>query len=383
MTLTMRGVLSSTGRMVRHRRSVVEGILVPVVSVLLALATVAIILLIVGANPLTAYASMLNASFGDPYSVSSTVVKTIPRLLAALGIALAIRANLWNIGAEGQIYIGGTAAAGAVLALPALPGPIVPLVAIVAGGLAGAAWGAIPGFLRARRGINEVITSLMLVYVGIQVTQYLLEGPWAVPLSTFPATAPFEPYAKLPILIPGTILNAGVFVAILAVAVTWFLVNRTHFGLDLRSLGGNEKTSAFLGIRVKLMIVATMAISGAFAGVAGAVEVVGVRGRLIEGFSPGFGFEAIAIALLGRLHPIGMVAAALLFGALDAGGAGLQTSARGVSSAIVMVAAGLSVGYVLIGMGAMERRNKRRKARAALERVESATTAVDDGKASR
>ena len=104
---------------------------------------------------------------------------------------------------------------------------------------------------------------------------------------------------------------------------------------------------------------------------------------MIEGFSPGFGFEAIAIALLGRLHPIGMVAAALLFGALDAGGAGLQTSARGVSSAIVMVAAGLSVGYVLIGMGAMERRNKRRKARAALERVESATTAVDDGKASR
>lgn len=383
MTRTVGGVVTATGRLIRQRRGVLEGVLVPVLSVLLALLTVAIILLIVGANPLTAYASMLDASFGDPYSVSSTVMKSIPRLLAALGIALAIRANLWNIGAEGQIYVGGAAAAGAVLALPALPSPIVPLVAIVAGGLAGAAWGAIPGFLRAHRGISEVITSLMLVYVGIQLTQYLLESPWSIPLSTFPATAPFEPYAKLPVLIPGTILNAGVFVAILAVGVTWFLVSRTHFGLDLRAMGGNEKASAFLGIRVKLMIIVTMAISGAFAGVAGAVEVVGVRGRLIEGFSPGFGFEAIAIALLGRLHPIGMVAAALLFGALDAGGAGLQTSARGVSSAIVMVAAGLSVGYVLIGMGAMERLNKRRKAKAALQRVESEAAVVENREAAR
>jgi simple sugar transport system permease protein len=368
----------------QHRRGLAEGILVPVVSVVLALVTVAIILLMVGANPLTAYASMLDASFGDPYAVSNTAIKTMPRLLAAIGIAIAIRANLWNIGAEGQIYIGGTAAAGAVLVLPVLPAPMVPLVAIVAGGIAGAVWGAIPGFLRAYRGISEVITSLMLVYVGIQITQYLLEGPWAVPLSTFPATAPFEPYAKLPVLIPGTILNAGIFVAIAAVAVTWFLVDRTRFGLELRALGGNETASAYLGIRVKGMIVLTMALSGAFAGIAGAVEVVGIRGRLIEGFSPGFGFEAIAIALLGRLHPIGMVAAALLFGALDAGGAGLQTSARGVSSAIVMVAAGLSVGYVLIGMGAMDRRAKRRKARLALSRVDRQdTAATPEGKVAR
>lgn len=371
ITDALRTVSQSLG----SRRRIAEGLLVPLISVLLALATVAIILLIVGANPLTAYASMINAAFGSPYAVSATIIKAMPRLLAALGIAIAIRANLWNIGAEGQIYIGGTAAAGMVLALPALPQPLVPIVAIVAGGLAGAAWGAIPGFLRAHRGINEVITSLMLVYVGIQVTQYLLEGPWAVPMSTFPATAPFEAHAKLPVLIPGTVLNAGIFVVLVGVALSWFLVDRTRFGLELRSLGGNEIASGFLGIKVKFMIIATMAVSGAFAGVAGAVETIGIRGRLIEGFSPGFGFEAIAIALLGRLHPAGIVAAALLFGALDAGGAGLQTSARGVSSAIVMVAAGLSVGYVLVGMGYMDKRAKRRAARRALVNAAAAASA--------
>jgi simple sugar transport system permease protein len=378
ITDALRTVSQSLG----SRRRIAEGLLVPLISVLLALATVAIILLIVGANPLTAYASMINAAFGSPYAVSATIIKAMPRLLAALGIAIAIRANLWNIGAEGQIYIGGTAAAGMVLALPALPQPLVPIVAIVAGGLAGAAWGAIPGFLRAHRGINEVITSLMLVYVGIQITQYLLEGPWAVPMSTFPATAPFEAHAKLPVLIPGTVLNAGIFVVLVGVALSWFLValswflvDRTRFGLELRSLGGNEIASGFLGIKVTFMIIATMAVSGAFAGVAGAVETIGIRGRLIEGFSPGFGFEAIAIALLGRLHPAGIVAAALLFGALDAGGAGLQTSARGVSSAIVMVAAGLSVGYVLVGMGYMDKRAKRRAARRALVNAAAAASA--------
>ena len=136
ITDALRTVSQSLG----SRRRIAEGLLVPLISVLLALATVAIILLIVGANPLTAYASMINAAFGSPYAVSATIIKAMPRLLAALGIAIAIRANLWNIGAEGQIYIGGTAAAGMVLALPALPQPLVPIVAIIAGGLAGAAW---------------------------------------------------------------------------------------------------------------------------------------------------------------------------------------------------------------------------------------------------
>jgi ABC-type uncharacterized transport system permease subunit len=158
-----------------------------------------------------------------------------------------------------------------------------------------------------------------------------------------------------------------VFVALAGIVVMWVLVHRSTFGLRLRALGGSERAARFAGVRVGTTIVAAMAISGAFAGVAGSVEVLGVRGRLIEGFSPGYGFEAIAIALLGRLHPAGILGAALLFGALDAGGAGLQTAARGAPAAIVQVAEGLAVVFVLIGLGVQELLARRQRARAALE----------------
>lgn len=352
-------------------------LLVPIVSVALALLTVAVMLLVIGADPVNAFGSMLRASLGDPFAISGTIVKAVPRLVAALGIALAIRAGLWNIGAEGQIYVGGVAATAVVLTLPELPFPLIPIAALAAAIVGGAAWGAIPGVLRAYRGVNEVITSLMLVYIGIQLTRYMLEVPWAVPRATFPATEIFGSYARLPVIVPGTLLNLGALIALAAVGVAWLVVDRTRFGLDVRALGGNEIASRFLGIPVRRMIVVVMAASGAFAGLAGGIEVLGIRGRLIEGFSPAYGFEAIAVALLGRLHPVGIVGAALLFGALDAGGAGLQTSARGVSSSIVQIAAGLSVGYVLIGLGISDKLRERRRAAEALaerERADEATT---------
>lgn len=358
----------------RHERagSLAEGLLVPLAAVAIALGTVAVVLALIGADVGHVFASMLSAAFGDLGAVGTTIIKAMPRLLAALGIAIAIRANLWNIGAEGQIYVAGAAATAIVLAFPELPWPLVPVVALLAGALSGALWGAIPGVLRAKRGISEVITSLMLVYVGIQLTRYLLEVPWAVPGATFPATEPFGAYARLPIIIPGTTINLGVVIAAVAVGAAWFIVERTRFGLDLRAVGGNERAAGVLGVKVSSVIIKTMAVSGAFAGLAGAIEILGIRGRLIEGFSPSFGFQAIAVALLGRLHPVGMVGAALLFGALDAGGAGLATSARGVSSAIVMVAAGLSVLYVLFGQGFAEKRREKIQVRAALRAARQA-----------
>jgi ABC-type uncharacterized transport system permease subunit len=358
----------SAGRLSR-RLYVGRGVtvlLVPIASVALALLTVALLLLFIGANPVDAFGSMMRAALGDSLAISTTIVKAVPRLVAALGIALAIRAGLWNIGAEGQIYVGGVAATAVVLYAPELPFPVIPGLALLAGIAGGMAWGAIPGVLRGWRGISEVITSLMLVYVAIQLTRYMLEVPWAVPRSTFPATEVFGAYARLPVIVPGTLLNLGAVLAVGAVAIAWLVVDRTRFGLDVRALGGNETASRFLGIPVRRMIVVVMAVSGAFAGLAGGIEVLGVRGRLIEGFSPAYGFEAIAVALLGRLHPIGITGAALLFGALDAGGAGLQTSARGVSSSIVQIAAGLSVGYVLIGLGIADRLRERRRAAEAL-----------------
>lgn len=367
-------------------RSVAGAVLVPIVAVVLALASVAVLLMLIGADPAQAFGSMFQASLGDPHALSTTVTKAVPRLVAALGIAVAIRAGLWNIGAEGQIYMGGVAATAVVLFAPELPFPIIPLLAIAAAIIAGGAWGAIPGALRAWRGVNEVITSLMLVYVAVQISRYMLEVPWAIPGATFPSTEPFGSYARLPILVPATLFNLGAVLAVVAAIAAWYLVDRTRFGLNLRALGGNPRAAGFLGVRVKWMIFAVMAISGAFAGLAGSIEVLGVRGRLIEGFSQAYGFEAIAVALLGRLHPAGIVGAALLFGALDAGGAGLQTAARGVSSSIVQIAAGLSVGYVLVGLGIQEKFRERRRASEALadtERTHGAEGAGESSEGSR
>jgi simple sugar transport system permease protein len=248
-----------------------------------------------------------------------------------------------------------------------LSGPGALALALIAGILAGALWGAIPGVLRATRGVSEVITSLMLVYIGIHLTNYLLEGPWLVPGSTFPATAPVPPSTRLPTLMTGTVFNAGAMIALAAVPFTVFLMRRTVFGLRLNALGGNVSAAKAAGTSVGRTIVVAMAVSGAFAGLAGAVEVVGVRGQLLEGFSTNYGFDAIAIALLGRLNPLGILLAALLFGGLDAGGTGLQAvSGPALPDGIVPTVEGLTMVYVLIGLGLSRLIQRRRRATSAL-----------------
>jgi general nucleoside transport system permease protein len=233
--------------------------------------------------------------------------------------------------------------------------------------LTGALWAAIPGALRAYRGINEVITTLMMVYVAIQLSNYLIEGPWLVPNSTWPSTALVPAIYKLPIIWPGTLVNGGIIVAILGIIILDLVVRRTTFGLWIRAIGGNERASEIVGLPTRPLIIAALAASGAFAGLAGGIEVLGVRGRLLEGFSPGYGFEAIAIALLGRLNPLGVTAASLLFGALDAGAAGLQVASVGISSAIAPVIEALAVGYLLAGLGLAEIISLRQEARSALQ----------------
>lgn len=354
-------------RLLAARRGLAVSLAIPILSVLLALVVVGGLLAATGSDPIEAYRSMLSSAFGSWYALSTTIVKALPRLLPALGIALALRAGLWNVGAEGQLYMGALAAAGVALFGPDLPEPLVIALALLAAVVAGAAWGAIPGALRARRGISEVITSLMLVYVAIHVVNYVVEGPWLVAGSTFPATEPIPAGGRLPILVSGTVLHAGVLIALAAVLVVAFVLARSVFGLQLRAVGGNDRASRVAGLPVGAITVVAMASAGALAGLAGGIEVLGTRGRLIEGFSPGYGFEAIAIALLGRLSPAGIVLAALLFGALDAGGAGLQTAAEGASAAVVPITEGLAVVFVLIGLGIVDSLARRRRARAMLD----------------
>jgi general nucleoside transport system permease protein len=344
----------------------IRSVSISILAVLLAFVTGALLLIAAGQNPFLSFAGMASTAFGSSFAVGMTLTKSVPRLVPALGIALALRAGLWNIGAEGQIYVGATAATGAALFGPSLPFPIGTGLALAVAMLAGGFWAAIPGVLRAYRGINEVITTLMMVYVAIQLTNYLIEGPWLVPNSTWPSTALVPATYKLPIVWPGTLVNAGIIVALIAIIVLDLVVRRTTFGLWVRAIGGNERASEVIGLPTRPLIIAALAASGAFAGLAGAVEVLGVRGRLLEGFSPGYGFEAIAIALLGRLNPLGVAAASLLFGALDAGAAGLQVASAGISSAIAPVIEALAVGYLLAGLGLAEIISLRQKARSAL-----------------
>jgi simple sugar transport system permease protein len=346
-------------------------------AVLAALVTTVVLLLLTGSDPIAAMKAIADGSISSPYALSSSIEKAVPRLLAALGIALALRAGLYNIGAEGQIYVGAVAAAW-VAVMSGLSGPLALVLALAAAFVAGAFWGAIPGVLRVKRGVSEVITSLMLVYIAIRLTNYLLEGPWLVPGSTFPATEYVPPNTLLPIIWDKTILNFGAIIAVLCVPLIAFVMRRTTFGLRLNAIGGNVRAAAASGTNVGRNMVYVMAVSGALAGVAGAMEVVGVRGQLLQGFSNNYGFDAIAIALLGRLNPYGILAAALLFGALDAGGSGLQaTGGADLPAGIVPTVLGFAMIYVLIGLGASQVMARRRRAKALLTKADASGPSDD------
>lgn len=353
-------------------RSHASSVAIPLAAVALALLSTFLLLVIAGADPFGALANMWDASFGSSFAIGSTVIKTLPRILTGLAVAMALRAGLWNIGAEGQLYLGAVAATGLALYATELPAPIAPLIVLIVAALAGAAWAWLPGVLRAHRGISEVITSLMLVYVGIQIASYFATGPWSIPGANFPASNPVPAATRLPLLGEGTIVHAGLIVAVVVAIAAWFVMDRSTLGIRMRAVGGNITAASTIGINSRRVIVVAMCLSGALAGLAGGVEVLGSRGRLIEGFSPGFGFEGIAIALLGRVRVGGIVAAALLYGALDAGGAGLQASGAGLSAAIVQVTGALAVTYLLAALGLIELITRRAKARAALVVVEAA-----------
>jgi simple sugar transport system permease protein len=340
-------------------------------AVVAALATTVLLLLATGSNPIDAINAIAEGSISSPYAISSSIEKAVPRLLAALGIALALRAGLYNIGAEGQIYIGGIAAA-YVAVISGLTGPGALILALIAAFAAGAVWGAVPGVLRVKRGVSEVITSLMLVYVAIRLTNYLLEEHWLVAGSTYPATDVVPPSTALPIVWQDTVLNLGAIIAVACVPLMAFVMRRTTFGMRLSAIGGNVRAAAASGTNVGRNMIYAMAVSGGLAGIAGAMEVVGVRGQLLEGFSTNYGFDAIAIALLGRLNPYGILVAALLFGALDAGGTGLQaTGGADLPAGIVPTVLGFAMIYVLIGLGASKVLAGRKRARALLEQADA------------
>ena len=311
---------------------------IPLGSVLLALLIGAILLLISGASPLEAYRALFRGSFGDARAIGRTLEKATPLVFSGLAVAFAFKAGLFNIGAQGQLIFGAVTAAAIGFMIEGLPPLVHAPLALLGGALAGALFGAIPGMLKTYTGAHEVITTIMLNYVAINFTDYLANGPLKDPTpgNIVARTPAIEASARIPAL--GSI-PIGFIIALAVAAATWWLLWHTTIGYEIRTVGLNPAAARYAGMRVSLTIILTMALSGLMAGMGGAVETLGIIGRFQPGFNVGLGFDGITIALLGKTHPLGVIPAALLVGAMRAGSSQMQFDANVATEIIDVILA--------------------------------------------
>lgn len=315
-----------------------------------AIGALALLLVALGQPAGPALAALVRGAFGSWDAViSATLVRATPLVLAGLAVALAFRAGVLNVGAEGQLLAGAAAAAaaGGWLA-PALGGATV-VAALAAGVAAGALWAGVAAWLRRRYGVLEVISTIMLNFVALHAAGYLVRGPLQEPTRAYPQSAALPSGARLPLLVPDSRLHAGFALAVAAAVALWWVLRETAGGFRLRASGMNPAAAASAGlVDVPRATARAFLASGALAGLAGAVEVTGVTFALYENLSPGYGYTAIAVALLAGLHPLGVAAAGVLFGALEAGAGAMQRDA-GVPAAAVSVVEAL---LILLAVGA-------------------------------
>ena len=278
--------------------------------------------------PLQAYAALISGSLLSPSGWIDTLVNATPLILAGLSVGVCFKAGLFNIGAQGQTLIGALAAAAAGAALAGQPAPLAIGGTLLAGLLAGMAYGFIPGALKAFTGAHEVVTTIMLNYVAIQVIAWAITGPLLAPGATFARSADIG-NSVLPVLFgtTGHQLHAGVLIAFAAVPVAWWVLNRSTIGFEVRTVGANPDAARYAGMRPRLLTIGALAVGGGLAGLAGTVEIAGVQGYMPAAYATNIGFDAITVALIGRANPYGVLFAALLLGALRAGAASMQIKA--------------------------------------------------------
>jgi simple sugar transport system permease protein len=322
--------------------------LVPAVAVLVALAVGAVIIAISGANPLEAYAALLRGGLGNARAIGRTLEKATPLIFGGLAVALAFKGGLFNIGAQGQLLFGAIVAAYVGFAVRGLPAIVHIPLALLMGAFMGALWAAIPGALKAFTGAHEVITTIMLNFVAINSTDYLADGPWK-------DTSPGNIIARTPAVAKSAVLPdigsipLGIVIAVAVAALVWWLIGRSTLGFDLRTVGQNPSAALYAGMSVRRVTIAAMVASGFLAGLGGAIETLGVVGRFEPGFNAGLGFTAITVALLARTNPLGVIPAALLIGAMEAGASRMQFDS-GVSPDIIDVVQALILFFVAADM---------------------------------
>ena len=341
----------------------------PLLALLFALAVCAVILVLLGANPFEAYAAMITGAFGTLSGITQSVATATPLLLVGLGICIAFRASVINIGAEGQIILGALAATWFSLTFRTWPSAILITCTMLAGFLAGGLWGFIPGILKARFGVNEILSTVMLNVVAAQILIAMLHGPLmdtaGVTAGTYLAQSEQLPESVwLPKLVPQTLMHTGAIVAVILAFVVYIFLWRTTIGYRIRAVGLNPEASRYAGIRVPVFQALALTLAGGFAGLAGVVEVIGVQHRLLDGITSGYGFSGIVAALFGSLHPLGTIPASYLFGSLLVGADKMQRDMQ-VPSSLINVLLGLVVLFVVGSQYYARRRAANRASRVA------------------
>jgi simple sugar transport system permease protein len=381
---------------ITHRLGRLLDVLVPLIAVAGALAVGAIILVLQDQNPFTAYEAMFSGAFTNKNGLADTMVKMIPLMLVALGVAIAFRGGVINIGAEGQLIVGAVLTTYIGLQLgDRLPGALVILIGLAGGALMGGIWAAIPGYLKARLGVNEILSTIMMNQIAIQVAFFLLRGPMIDPAeveagTNIPHSARLPRSTDLPrftdmakwfgldksaddlgltgfaaeiygLLVEPTRLHFGLIIAIVMAILVYVFLWRTTVGYRIRAVGLNQHASRYAGINVPRYIVLSMTLGGMFAGLAGAVEILGLHHRMFEpqAVSAGYGFSGIVVALFGGLHPLGIIPSSLLFGGLLVGGDKMQRAIQ-VPQVLITVILGMVVLFVVSADIWVRRRATRR-----------------------
>ncbi len=332
-------------------RRPLKTVLMIVAAVIAALAVGSVFVVSMNANVAETYKKLLIDPFSSPQNIAGILIKATPILIVAVGVAVAGKAKLTNLGGEGQMYMG---ALGAILVgtspIGNLLGAWTPVAGMLAGAVLGGLWGGIAGFFKARFKANEIITTLLLNYIAVQLIGFLVRGPLKEPGGLMPQSAQIDKVMRLPRLAEGMRAHIGIIIALSCVVLLFILLNRTRFGYNVRVLGGSPRAACYSGIDARNYYIYVMLISGAFAGFAGSIEVFGVQFRLMEGLAGGYGISGVVVALLGLMHPAGIVIAGLLMSSLTVGAELAQVS-TGVPVTLVSVLQGMIVLFVLWGFG--------------------------------
>ena len=327
--------------------SLLEKSIGSIIALLIAFAVTAVIIVLSGKSPAVAFESMFKGAFGTINSISETFIKAVPLLLAGLGLTICYRTGLTSIGAEGQIIMGGLMATIVGVYFGGMPRYLLIPVAMLAAMIGGGAWAGIAGYLKAKLGVSEVINTIMLNYIALFFVAYLVDGPMREPPGFYPQSPLLVKGAWLSYLIKGTRMHTGVLIAAAAVFIVYFLLWKSPLGYQMRAVGYNSLAARTNGINVNRNMVLAMFLSGVFSGLAGGIEIMGLHHRLMNGFSSSYGFDAMAVALLGRLHPAGVTIAAFFFAVMRVGANTMQRVVQ-VPVALVNVIQGLVIVLILM-----------------------------------